>query len=257
MQKFADITSPILGSQTRPHSLSAMGAMEIVTHFYPRLATSLNSTAVPLEFLTKVRGIFERQFDIEAETGEFLVEGRIYSDEVILRLGYLEKGRLKQINFEASMDLKKAKAEADEDGAFTPVDEAESSVDLDPAKSAVMSRLYTLIDALGSLMEEYFEAGSNEEEIDVPLTWRAYDFEGEEVFMQYSTVNSRLEAEADRILGLLAEDGLVLETQTNEDALLNAEIDSELAFEIQEAIRSGKYKIPQDPSGEPDPSELN
>lgn len=209
-----------------------------MTNLVPRLATSLKSTEVPKEFLEKVRGVFEKQFEIEAETGEFLAEGMIFPEEVVLRVGYVEKGRLKQINFEASMDIKKSKL---------------ADADTETAAKGTMDRLYTLIDVLGSLMEEYFQAGQEEEEMDVPLYWKEYEFEGETVFMQYSTVNSRLEAEADRILGLIA-DELVKEAKTSEDALAKAEIDSELAFDVQQEIRAGRYKLPDQ---EPSEDELN
>lgn len=206
-----------------------------MTNLVPRLATSTKSTDVPQEFLSKVRGVFEKQFDVEADLGEFLADGRIFPDEVVLRIGYLEKGRLKQINFEASMDIKKPRL-ADAAAA-------------EESETGTMDRLYTLIDVLGSLMEEYFDADQNEEEMDLPLHWKAYEFEGETVYLQHSTVNTRLEEEADRLLGLLA-DELVQETKPNEDALANADVDSELAFEIQKAIRSGRYKLKDEPPSE-------
>ncbi|MES2962951.1 MAG: hypothetical protein V4760_03605, partial [Bdellovibrionota bacterium] len=153
-----------------------------MTNLVPRLATSKVSTAVPPEFLAKVRGVFEKQFEIETDLGEFIADGLIFPDEVVLRIGYLESGRLKQINFEASMDIKKTKL-ADSD-ATTPV--------------GTMERLYTLIDVLGSLMEEYFQAGQIEDDMDLPLSWREMEFEGETVYIQHTTVNTRLEEEADR-----------------------------------------------------------
>jgi hypothetical protein len=210
-----------------------------MTNLLPRLATSLKSTAVPKDFLAKVRGVFEKQFEIEADTGEFIAEGLIFPEEVVLRVGYIEKGRLKQINFEASMDIKKAKL---------------ADADAETTATGTMERLYTLIDVLGSLMEEYFQADQDEAEMDVPLHWKEYEFEGETVFMQYSTVNTRLEEEADRILGLIA-DELVKESKASEDALAKAEIDSELAFDVQKAIRSGKYKLNPDGSFEIEPNE--
>ncbi len=205
----------------------------------PRRPTSTTWTDLPSEFAAKIKTVFENQFKTEAQYGEFLVDGRIYPEEVVMRVGFLESGRLKQINFEASMDLPK-RNEADTDDG--PDDATENTED------KTMERLYVCIDALGSLMEEYFELG-DEEEIDVPLHWRAYEFEEDIVFLQHSTVNTRLEEEADRILGLL-EKQLVHETQRSEDALANADVDNELALEIQKAIRSGRYQKLKD-EGEP------
>ncbi len=204
---------------------------EPMTNLLPRLATSTKSTLVPPEFLAKVIGVFEKQFEVE---GEFIADGAIFPQELVLRVGYLEPGRLKQINFEASMDVTK-------------------SVSTDGADST-MDRLFTLIDVLGSLMEEYFHADRDETTMDVPLYWKQYEFEGETVYLQHSTVNTRLEEEADRILGLIA-DGLVKEAKASEDALANAEIDSELAFDVQKEIRAGRYK-PQGSEPEND-NELN
>lgn len=177
----------------------------------PRLSTSLKWTALPSEFADKVRKVFADNFKVEAEAGEFLVEGRIYPEEILMRIGYLEKGRLKQVNFEASSTYSK---------------EAGNAFD----------KLYLCVDAIASMMEEAFEA---DEEIEFPLNWREYDFEGQPVFLQYSTVNTELEAEADRILGL-ADQALVKEEileDDNRDAMEQAVVDSDLAKEIQKRIR--------------------
>ncbi|HVK60039.1 MAG TPA: hypothetical protein VM432_00765 [Bdellovibrionales bacterium] len=215
-----------------------------MSQFNPRLPSSTKWTDVPAEFLAKVVTVFVNQFDIEAANGEFIADGRIYPEEVVLRVGYLEKGRLKQVNFEASMDIKGLAPEK----SLAADAEAVSAEE----KSDTMDRLFTCIDAIGSMMEEYFEVG-DEEELDVPLYWKEFEFEGETVFLQHSTANTRLEDEADRILGLLAED-LVRENQESEDALVKAEIDSELAAEVQKLIREGKHPLQQ---GDKDSEDLN
>lgn len=188
----------------------------------PRLSSSKSWTDLPAEFTAKVQTVFLNQFKHEAAQGEFLIEGRIYPEEIVLRAGYLEKGRLKQINFEASMDRPKAQ----------PTDDSSE-------QTSTMDRLYICIDVLGSLMEEYFEMDA-EDEIDLPLRWRAYDFDNETVYLQHSTENTRLEEEADRLLGV-SDKTLIHEEAPSEDALANAEIDTELAQEIQKLIRAGKY----------------
>lgn len=203
----------------------------------PRLSTSKTWTDLPLEFTDKVIEVFKGQFEAEAARGEFLVEGRVYPDEIIVRVGYLESGRLKQFNIEASMDRPKAKAD---EGAN------------DNGKLSTMERLYTCIDAVGSVMEDYFDM-DEEDELEIPLRWKEFKFDGEAIFLQQSSVNTKLEEEADRILGLL-EKNLVMEAPSSEDALGNAEIDNELAFDIQKAIRSGNYKTPSgfDPESGPE-----
>lgn len=233
-----------------------------MSRFNPRLITSTKWTEIPEEFLAKVLTVFNNQFKKEVETGEFLAEGHIYPQELVLRVGYLEAGRLKQINFEASIDLKPVAekpagssmqgpatisdiptfpgagvddAFGDEGGVF-----ADSQAEALSDPTGTMASLYTCIDVLGSLMEEYFQKG-DVGEVDVTLHWKAYDFEDDVVYLQYSTVNTRLEEEADRILGLLGED-LVFEGDPSEDALANADVDSELAAEVQRMIREGKYR---------------
>lgn len=208
----------------------------------PRLASSRQWTELPTDFVLKIREVFANEFTRESTLGEFLVDGRVYPEEIIVRVGYLEKGRLKQINFEASMDLPKAKSTIRDD------DDAEESVT--KSESKTLERLYTCIDALGSLMEEYFDL-ADDEEIDVPLRWRAYEFENEVVYLQHSTVNTRLEDEADRLLGLAAQ-ALVREESQSEDALAKAEIDSELAFDVQDAIRSGRLRVESESDGTAD-----
>lgn len=196
----------------------------------PRLSSSKSWTELPADFTDKVQTVFNNQFKNESKRGAFLVQGWIYPEEVVVRVGYLENGRLKQINFEASMDL-------------PPRGGLLSGHPMEAEEDKTMERLYVSIDALGSLMEEYFELGDDDEEIDVPLRWRPYEFEGETVYLQHSTENSRLEEEANRLLGL-TEKRLVQESSSTEDALGKAEVDTELAFEIQKAIRSGQYPRP-------------
>ncbi len=181
----------------------------------PRLATSIKWTALPTEFADKVRKVFTDNFKTEAAAGRFVVEGRIYPEEIIVRIGYLENGRLKQVNFEASSAYSK---------------EAGNSFD----------KLYLCVDAIASMMEEAFEAEA-EEDSDFPLQWRQYDFEGQPVFLQHSTVNSELEEEANRILGLAA-DGLLQEVMIDDeakDAMDVAVVDTDLAKNVQKRIRAG------------------
>jgi hypothetical protein len=183
--------------------------------------------------LVNLQSIFRNQFKAEAKRGEFVVEGRIYPQELVMRVGYLENGRLKQVNFEASVDLK------------SPTSPNAELDDMTGQDSETMERVYVCIDALGSLMEEYLTLSAEddlEEEMDVPDRWREFDFEGEAVFIQKSFVNTSLEAEADRLLGI-TDDRLFHEATEGEDALLKAEVDSDLAQAVQKLIREGKHPL--------------
>lgn len=196
----------------------------------PRLPTSTQWTALPAEFLDKVKEVFANQFPDEADVGEFVAEGQIYPQEIVFRIGHLERGRLKQMNFEASVSYAQDQA-SEQKGA--------------------MARIYLCVDAAASMMEEYFTAAADAEEgdeealenLDFPVEWKAFEFDGEQIYLRTSTVNSRLEEEADRLLGA-SEQALVRQADTaaqtaSEDALSRAVIDNELAFHLQKQIRNG------------------
>ena len=246
----------------------------------PRFSISKTWTNLPADFVSNVKTVFTDEFKSEALKGEFVVDGRIYPDELLVRLGYLEKGRLKQVNFEASMDLKpgkammgldldrdldsiegsplededdiydteSARAGRDDDEDFGNDDDLQDEL-LDPEEREIREkkksetateRLYACVDALGSLMEEYFELES-EKDMDIQPVWRPYEFEGDMIYMQHNNINTQLEDEANRLLGLVSEE-LVNEEEVSEDALRRSKIDSDLAFEIQKSIREGSYE---------------
>lgn len=153
----------------------------------PRLKTSNKWTALPKEYVKQIQDVFNETFATQLKNGELIVEGRIYPQEILLRVGYLEKGRLLQANFEASADYSKQKNDA-------------------------VDRIYNCIDLAASMMDEYF---AKEGEAELPYVWEEIDFKGQKMFYQYSGVNSKLEAEADRLLGLAAED-LVVDERSDE-----------------------------------------
>ena len=162
----------------------------------PRLKTSKKWTAFPKEYLSQIEEVFSQGFNEKLQGGKLVVEGRIYTEEIVLRVGFLEKGRLKQANFEVSC-------------LFNP-----------KVKDAV-ERIYDCIDAAASMMAEYFES---EGEAEFPFVWKEYQFNDRPVFLQFSTVNSNLESEADKLLGNTVEDLVVEEVPEDaEDALDRAE----------------------------------
>lgn len=187
----------------------------------PRLNTSKSWTGLPPEFSQKAAQVFAQNFRDESEAGEFLVQGRIYADEILLQIGYLQKGRLKQTNFEVSVD-------------HSPNEKA-------------MDKLFFAIDVLGAVFESHFEHLREDEgeEIEYPLRWEEHEFDGHPVFLKYSTANTALEAEADRLLGL---GGSALYNESDvqvdpsQDALVRAEVDPELAEQVSQAIRAGRFR---------------
>ena len=175
----------------------------------PRTKTSQKWTDLPAELKTQISSIFKQNFAEQlGEDSEVRTEGRVYSSEILLRVGLHRKGALRFANFEVSIDHKN-----------------------DPEK--VVELIYLAVDAIGSLMTEYFE---NDEDIELPYTWMEYPFNGQKVWLQFSTDNPDLEAEADKLLGL-ADDGLLknAEAERSEDALdANEEEFDELVKKLDE-----------------------
>ncbi|MDX9730470.1 MAG: hypothetical protein RBT63_01750 [Bdellovibrionales bacterium] len=184
----------------------------------PRNPSSKNWTALPVEFREKAASVLAQNFRDESRHGEFFLDGRIYPEEIIVRAGYVEKGRLKQTNFEVSLDHA-------------------------PNQSA-MEKLFMGIDVLGSVFETHFEHLREEEvdDVEYPVNWEEFDFDDGKVYLRFSTTNTRLEEEANRLLGLGSDD-LYMDgdEDLSADALEHAMIDSDLAAEVSKAIRDGRY----------------
>ncbi len=170
----------------------------------PRNLSKAPWTSLPEEFAFKVLSALEKEFPEQSKVGEFIAEGKMFDTEILIRIGYLENGRLRQINFEASLDFDREKAEN------------------------MIENFYICIDSLAVWMHQYFDHIAKDEDVDLPLVWRASDFKNNTVFFQFSTVNSRLEQEADRLLGVLADD-LFNEELPGEDAFEHAIIDPDLS----------------------------
>lgn len=164
----------------------------------PRYKVSQKWTAFPPEFSEQIRSVFVQNFEKQlGKTMSLSVDGRIYQKEITLRIGLHSKGELKHFNFEASVDLPPNPAN-DENKIFETISVA--------------------VDALASLMAEYFE---NDQDIELPYTWTESTFEGKKVWVQHSTENPDLEAEANKLLGLADDDGVLknAEDEKSEDVL--------------------------------------
>jgi hypothetical protein len=166
----------------------------------PRLKSSKKWTAFPKEYSEQIQTVFSENFADYFEEEELLIEGRIYQAEILLRVGLRIKGRLTQPNFEVSMNYSQDKQDA-------------------------VARIHNCIDAAASMMLEYFETDG---EADLPYVWKEFPFQGVKLYIQFTTVNSRLEEEANRLLGI-EEGTLLLEEEEDDDALSRAEASEELA----------------------------
>jgi hypothetical protein len=164
----------------------------------PRLKSSIKWTALPSELCTQIREVFEENFADATKLGRFIISGRIYPHELCFRAGYLENGRLRQANFEVSLDFNAAKQNAFE-------------------------QIQVCVDCAASMMDQYLEMHKNidensvEDDLDTfPHQWQENQFDGRKLFLQVSTENSDLEAEANKLLGDSA-DSLVVGNDPSDD----------------------------------------
>lgn len=145
---------------------------------HPRRSDSKKWTALPADYLHTVQSTLKSQYEDNLKGAEVIVEGRVFDKEIILRLGFLPKGRLKQHNFELALDLPEA-------------------------KDQLLIKLNHAIDFLGSLLSEFFEKDgfeNSEYEETLPTLWKPLSDKKDVFYFQYSTVNSKLESLADEWL---------------------------------------------------------
>ena len=151
----------------------------------PRLNSSTQWTSLPAELLTQIRDVLDQAFEewLKKQPGQFVTEGRIYANELLFRIGYVEQGRLVQANFEVSLDF-------------------------DAIKQNALEQIHFAVDCAGSLLQEYLDHDQDLHAL--PRQWQKQTIENRPVFVRFSTENTALEAEADRLLGLKS-DSLVQE----------------------------------------------
>ena len=138
----------------------------------PRLKTSKKWTPLPSELVEQIESLFTENFAEQSSGGRFLFEGRIYPGELLLRLGYLPQSALRQNNFELSIDY-------------------------NSQRENLMNLIHMAVDATASLFADWLE----DEENKPSTNWQEFSVQNKKIYARYSTLNTELEAEADRILG--------------------------------------------------------
>lgn len=164
----------------------------------PRRPDSKKWTALPKEYLDTVQSIVKAQYKKELSAIEVISEGRVFDKEIVLRIGLLPNGRLKQHNFEVSLDVPEV-------------------------KDLALAKLNAALDFLGSLLNEFIEKNGFDEsevEAELPVLWKPMSIEKNIFHFQYSTVNSKLETMADQWLKQM-DASLVNETSFAEDDAYN------------------------------------
>ena len=167
---------------------------------HPRKKQSKKWTAIPTEFLNQIKLVFQDNFKTHLEDKTIKVDGRIYPTEILLRIGINRKGELRYNNFEVSLDHSSTKQDT-------------------------VSQIHMAVDALGSLVFDYFE---NEDNHELPYVWQEHPFESQKIWLQYTSENPDLEAEANKLLGI--EEGTLLNDEPELD-LEGAEDEEESSSE--------------------------
>lgn len=167
---------------------------------HPRKKESKKWTKLPVDFSNQIRDVFEQSFKGHLINRKLQVEGRIYPTEILLRVGFNQSGELRYHNFEVSLEHSKEKQDT-------------------------LPQIHLGVDAIASLMAEYFE---DEENHEMPLVWQEYPFEKQKIWLQYTSVNQDIEAEANRLLGLADDQELL-----NESEDLADEVGAEIEVEIE------------------------
>jgi hypothetical protein len=166
----------------------------------PRLKTSKKWTPYPTELLEQIREVVEVFFaDYEVGNGKFVIEGEIYPEEVLLRIGISRPGQLRQDNFEASLQY-------------------------DVKNDKPLDLIHMMTDFLGEAWINYLEDEPEDESL--PRQWQKNYFENREIHLRYSTANSELEAQANALLAAGGAKQLVY----GDDDSAEAEMDSDGEF---------------------------
>jgi hypothetical protein len=172
------------------------------------------STNLPVEFVDNVNELFTKTFKKQLKGRKIVVEGRIYPDEILFSVGFKESEKaLRQTNFEASMDHK---------------------------GQHILKKLSVCVDAVSSMMDQYFEAG---EDLDLPKHWQAFNFDKDSIYLQSTGRNSELEAQANKILGHERGDELIIAPEEDPDNLVGTDVlDEEIEADDGSDDSNGGHK---------------
>ena len=140
----------------------------------PRLKTSKKWSALPKELMQQIRTVFGSTFKEQLKGAKIEADGRIYPEEILIQVGFKESQALKQSNFMISIAYKKD-------------------------KDNVLKLLHLGTDAMGALFDTLF---SSEDDSELPRTWAELEFEGRVIHVQYTTNNTELESQANKLLGI-------------------------------------------------------
>lgn len=147
---------------------------------------------LPKDFCDLAEGTFKDAFKDKMQDFGLQINGRLYPEEIVVRLSLAKKSDLKQHNFSVSVDHTQEMSNA-------------------------LDQMHLGIDILASFLEDYLEANAAGEELDVPLDWHNYEVEGQQIYLIYDSDNDSLETKANELLGITEETELVDEDELGQD----------------------------------------
>ncbi len=141
----------------------------------PRLKTSTQWSPFPEELCQLTSQSLKERFaeEYDLDKAEFVVEGRIYEKEIVGLYGVRFKDEIKQYNFEVSLEY-------------------------DSEKEKALDLIQNSMDVVEHLLTELFE--EDFEDYELSKTWQTMPYEKKMYFYKYSTNNTDLEAQADKLL---------------------------------------------------------
>lgn len=141
----------------------------------PRLKSSTQWSPFPKELCEQIVSALEERFSEEygLEEQQFVAQGRIYQEEILCLVGLSIRGQLKQHNFEISYEY-------------------------DSKKEKTLELIQNSMDVIEHIWTEFLE--EDLEDSEMPREWQTMTYEKMTYFYKYSTVNTNLEAEADKLL---------------------------------------------------------
>lgn len=141
----------------------------------PRLDSSIfkSQSSFPPDALKLIQESLQEQYAEFLADKVLVVQGVIYPKELILSVGFRDKGGIRQRNFEASMDF-------------------------DLQTQNPVNLIHAGLDAVGSMMSQWIETDGD---LAVPLEWTKFDLDKNPLWLRSTNVNSDLEAQANALLG--------------------------------------------------------
>lgn len=147
---------------------------------------------LPKDITEAIAEILTETFQSQSEKGTFKAQGHVYASEIVLRAGYLESGRISQINFDLSIK--------------TSPQSQQAVKDLDEL-TAVAKELFV----------SYFKSENLE---DFSYTWKPYPTtSAKPIHYKYDGTNTNLENEADKLLGENQNESLVIGDMSEAEAI--------------------------------------